>query len=85
MTNWICMSDRPDNGGFKLQMRLEQDREAAEIRLLLNGIEVAHGPALTCAEQQFIKGFEPNTHKERSYDLHEEDVEWIEKQMKATV
>jgi hypothetical protein len=78
MSDWINISDRPDNGGFNIQLRFETDAESAEIRLLLNGIEVARSAVHECAEQQFIRGLDPERRKERSYDLHDDEIEWVE-------
>ena len=77
MSEWISMSEEPDEGGFLLQLRLEDDVNQAEIRLLKGGAEVARGLALHCIRQQFVPGIKPNTHRPRPYDLHEDEMDWI--------
>ena len=80
------MSDTPGSGGFTLQLETGTDPEAAQIRLLLNGLEVARGPAIECAEQSCVGDCpEPWTRTRRPYDVFPEEVDWIEEKLGVVI
>lgn len=77
MIEWISMSGEMDSGGFKLELLLKANREESEIHLLHHGSEVARGLALACVEQRNVMGLEPDTHRERLFDLHDDEIMWL--------
>jgi len=77
MTEWISISDKMDSGGFKLELLLKASRGESEIHLLYYGSEVAHGLALTSVQRKNMVGIEPNTHRERLFDIHHDEIVWL--------
>jgi hypothetical protein len=77
MSEWISMTKTAGKDGFLLQLRFDGDVNKAEIRLLEDDVEVARGTAIASMEQHYVTGVEPATYRQRPFDLHEDEMDWI--------